>query len=426
MQYIKRFLVILAFVAMPGAAWAQAGAGDIFTVALVPVEATASSSEEARLLAQDSGRRQALQILMRRLTLESDWPYLPQPGISELLDMQVGFEVNNERFSTQAGVANRYLAEITYSFRRDRVRALLRSQGIAFSESQAATALVVPILERGGAYALWGEENTWAGSWYEQDLTHELVPMILPLGDLSDTTIVTVDDVIQGNWEALGYLASRYNVDRVFIAHAVIVGDQQNSRLYARMTEITADGIGRVYETQVSGVDESLGGTLGGLGDRAITLLSAQFQEGWKAQTLVNYDVQHRIQATARFGSLSEWVRIRDALQNSAMVNDYSAWAMSSGGAEVAVTFVGSPQQLGITLRQRGVALNGSRGLWELALRDSEYDSRDDLSMAALPPVETVQAQARQNPNAPTLSEEDLQSIFESSEPPATMQPVED
>ena len=453
--------------------WAQDadGTADIFTVARVPVEATAASAEEARLIAQDRGRSRALQILLQRLTPSEDWPYLPRPRLSELLDMQVGFEVDNERFSTQSGSENLYLANITYSFRRDRIRPLLRTEGIPFSESQAAPALVLAVFDHGDTRLLWEGNNPWAASWHRADLTHELVPMTMPRGDLADLTTVPVDDVVAGNWQGLQFLANRYNVSRVLVAHGVLLETANGSTLYARLTEITENGVGEVHDTQVTGapvIDDLSGNVdLGDMGTRAITILTGRFQERWKAQTLVSYDVMHRLEATVQFEGLDDWVHIREAFEDSATVTEYDAHALSARGAEVAVTFVGTTEQLMITLDQRGVALSGDQGYWSISMRGSEFgrlsnaggtgtaavSSNDrasgvfdpsgkdamSLSQGARPPVETIVVRENASPNAPVLTGDDLNILFETQltpeeveerrrqglgDQPGTMQPV--
>ncbi len=390
---------------------------DIFTVARVAVDATAASAEEARLIAQDRGRSQAMRILLQRLTPSDDWAYLPRPGLRELLDMQVGFEVEQERFSTQAGAENRYLGQITYAFRPDMVRALLRSERLSFSETQAAPALVVPLFDSGAERLLWEETNRWAEAWYELDLSHELVPLSLALGDLADSSAVQADDVAMGNWEALRFLAERYQVDRIFVAHAVL----ESGALFVRMTEISANGVGQSAETQVSNANNAEA-PLGGLGLQAIRTLSSRISDRWKTQTRVSYDVQRRLEATAWFTSLEEWRLIRVALSSLPTVTGYDAFAMSATGAEVDVTFVGTPQQLAITLSERGVLLRGEENRW--ALRASAA-APPVAGYGGQPPVELVQNtqnSGASSPNAQTLTDDELGNIFDE---PLTQEEIE-
>lgn len=420
----RAIIVIFSLLALAGPAAAQSSS-DIFTVARVPVDASAASAEEARLIAQDRGRSQALRILLQRLTPSEEWAYLPQPGLNELLNMQVGFEVEEERFSTRAGAENRYLAQITYSFRPDHVRALLRGEHISFSETQAAPALVLAVFENGGAPILWEDvaENPWAASWYTMDLSHELVPLSMPIGDLADSTAAPVDAVLTGSWDVLGPLAERYGVSRVFIAHAILQGDPATGTLFARMTEITPNGVGQVVETQVATANNAEA-PLHGLGTQAISIMSGRLSDRWKAQTIVSYDVQRRIEATAWFATLAEWRTINSALASLPTVTEYAPTAMSSMGAEVEVTFVGTPEQLMITLGQRGVVLRGEQGRW--ALRSRATASASTEFAGPQPPVETVQAdipRAASTPNAQTLTDDDLGTIFEE---PLTEEEIED
>lgn len=417
-------LAVFAILLLAAPAAAQTSA-DIFTVARVPVDASAASAEEARLIAQDRGRSQAMRILLQRLTPSEDWAYLPRPDLNELLNMQVGFEVEEERFSTQA-TDNRYLARITYAFRPDMVRALLRAEHIAFSETQAAPALVLPVFTHGGSTILWEEENPWAAAWYDFNLSHELVPLSMPLGDLGDSTSAPLEAVQAGNWEVLGPLAERYGASRVFIAHAVLEGEPGTGTLFVRMTEISENGVGQVVETRTAGANNTEA-PLGGLGIDAIQILSGRLSDRWKAQTLVSYDVQRRIDATAWFATLAEWRTINNALSDLPTVTEYNTYAMSSMGAEVSVTFVGSPEQLQITLGQRGVVLRGEGGRW--ALRSRTTASAMTEFGGAQPPVETVAADRAvrpagdEPPTAQTLTDDDLGSIFEE---PLTEEEVED
>ena len=73
----------VAFAAVTAASSAYAAGEDVFVVARVPVQARADSATAAKNAAQASGRRRAMDILLRRLTPEEDWIYLPKRAASE-------------------------------------------------------------------------------------------------------------------------------------------------------------------------------------------------------------------------------------------------------------------------------------------------------------------------------------------------------
>ena len=114
-----------------------------------PVEASAATAAQAKSMAQNQGRRRAMTLLLRRLTVERDWPSLPHftatlapdeelvpdEGLPDeqimpqgmvfddngLRALESGFEIYDEKSS-----ASLYRAFITYRFKPNAVRRLLR------------------------------------------------------------------------------------------------------------------------------------------------------------------------------------------------------------------------------------------------------------------------------------------------------------
>src|SRR6185437_13865397 len=73
---------------------------DVYTVANVPVDATAASADAARDAARLQGEHRAYTILLTRLTRASDASRLPPANDATLNDLIQGFEVANERHSS--------------------------------------------------------------------------------------------------------------------------------------------------------------------------------------------------------------------------------------------------------------------------------------------------------------------------------------
>src|SRR5260370_3811767 len=144
-------LAALLWSAGPAGAAAPA---DIFTVAGVPVDATASNAVAAREAARIDGQRRAFRILLERLTIAADHPRLPRVGDQQLTDMVRDFEVASERSS-----AVRYLATYTFRFRPDAGRTLLPDAGIPFAETVSKPVIVLAVLRRDDPTLLWDDPN---------------------------------------------------------------------------------------------------------------------------------------------------------------------------------------------------------------------------------------------------------------------------
>lgn len=234
-------------------AFAQGVNRTVFIVPEVPVFAKASTAAEAQKIAQRKGRLQAMDILLRRLTAEEDWQYLPtlatgapasagalvepEAPESDLFGIEFDEPINKrtksalslnpadlDLFSEGLAIfdektsATTYRARITYRFKPEGIRNMLEIAGLPYSESQARRALIIPILEtRQGTY-LWETRNPWARAWLARPLENELTPMILPRGDRQDMSIAALMDVENLNPVALSQLSARYQAPQVILA----------------------------------------------------------------------------------------------------------------------------------------------------------------------------------------------------------------
>lgn len=268
----------IVFLGAFGGTAALAVGEDVFVVPRVTVQAQADSATAAKARAQAQGRRRAMDILLRRLTVEDDWPYLPrlagaqsavdapapgseidtyarEPGAGpalpndiidpafsplqrriitltdrDLEELESGFEVYNEKSSSRT-----YRAFITYRFKPAAVRRLLRDSQIPYSEAQTRTALVLPVLQTQSDIYLWEENNPWMAAWKVRPYNNELTPMIAPLGDLEDQAAVTARQALALNPEALQLMADRYSVSQVIVAHAYLRQVNGEDRLRVRL-----------------------------------------------------------------------------------------------------------------------------------------------------------------------------------------------
>ncbi|MEM6648863.1 MAG: DUF2066 domain-containing protein [Pseudomonadota bacterium] len=254
---MRQYLGIYRLLTLVGMMWGvgvsplMANPTEIFSVPQVPVAAEADTSAEAKQIAQSQGRKQALDILLRRLTAEEDWGYLPslatntaakasvsatafdeqaygggfdgglpfnrkQPVVilpDDLPQLEQGFAIFDEKAS-----GNSYRAKITYRFKPDGIRQILESAALPYSEAQARPALILPVLETEDGLYLWETKNPWARAWLARPLVNELTPLILPNGDAEDIATLTVDQAKGLEAEYLGPLASRYGVDQIILA----------------------------------------------------------------------------------------------------------------------------------------------------------------------------------------------------------------
>ena len=78
------------------------------------------------------------------------------------------------------------------------------------------------------------EDNPWRKAWLDLNTDNDLVPIIVPLGDLDDSETISAEEALRGNEVKLQSLKLRYEAETVLVAvaepegessiHAVISG----------------------------------------------------------------------------------------------------------------------------------------------------------------------------------------------------------
>ena len=352
----------------------------VFAVAQVPIDAEAASSAEARELAIAAGQRAALEILLRRLTVEGTT--LPEPAEGSIAAMVAGFEIGGELVST-----TRYRASLTVDFDPAEVRRLLRESGVAYAETVSKPVLVVAVQRDPSGILLWEDGNRWRRAWEERPRHGGLVPILLPLGDIIDLGTVDAARALESDTEPLTALGQLYGTSEVVVAVAGLSGSAAVAKLSApaeagtedaegeasaagraltlSLRRIAADGNHVAQTTLIGRAEETERALLERGSDRIVALL----EDAWKAANLIRYGEDHVLQATVPIASLGEWVSIQQRLAALAMVASVEIDSLSLGEGRLTLRYHGTSDQLRLALDQSDLALTPTADEWVLGPR---------------------------------------------------------
>ncbi len=343
---IKNALALAAIVVsvcLPG--FASAEEAEIFTVRDVEVDATAEAAAKARDIAISQGQRIALRDLLRRLTLKDDWPRLPTPSGAELNGLIKGFEVEEEKNSQ-----TRYLGKLSFAFKANSVRSLLRRYDIPFSEIRAKSTLLIPVYQTPEGPIIWAEENTWAETWTKSGFAQALAPVVLPLGDLEDIAAISPESVATAEWAQLGPIAARYGAGDIIIPVAKTVEEPGGITTSVDVVQMSANGSSQYSVTfSAASEEEALA--------QAVASIGGEKQENWKRRTIIQYGSEDLFEATIVFRSFNEWLSIRQRLANIPSITELRLVGLTVEGAQVNMKIAGSLENLSIALAQSDLEL---------------------------------------------------------------------
>lgn len=353
-----------AIAAVPG----NARASDIYTVAGVHVDERANDEVAAKTTGIAKAQRDALRKLMERITLRTDHPRLPEATDAVVSRTLRDFAVTEEKFG-----GGRYIATLSIRFNPEDVRDVLRSSGIPFAEIQSGPMVMLPVYQNAGSTLLWDEPNPWFDAWLRRELPTGLVPLVLPMRDLSDISAITAEQAIAGDETRLQSIASKYDAFGVVVALAQQRTDPVNNVPSLEVT-MTTHHPGEPARVVTRGFQAREGTDLNGLFDLTADELVVELEEAWKRDNLEQAGSQQQIRILVPVSRLSEWLDVKRKMSSVPSVKGMNVARLSVREAEVDLTFLGQPEQLrrALALKDLDMTYAEDKSAWVVRPRSAE------------------------------------------------------
>jgi hypothetical protein len=350
---------VLALAASP----ALAAGADIFTVADVPVDATAANANAARDQARGDGEQRAYEIMLGRLTLASDHARLPPATDAVLNDLVSGFAVAGERVS---GV--RYIAKYTYHFRPDAVRTMLRGLAIPFCDTPSKPVVALGVLQGGAAPLLWEDPNPWRDAWTAGAPSTGLVPIVLPYGEIEDVQAIDAAAALAGDAARIQAVSQRYAGADVLVAAATLDSAATPHTLVVKATRYAGAGDAAPQswtKSYAAAPDQSDAALFAA----AVAGTQAQLEDAWKQANMLDYSQSATIVVRVPTGALDHLVDVQGRLGQIPVIQHTDLLALDRQQARLALHYYGTQDQLRSALAQHDLALAGQDPDWVLDRR---------------------------------------------------------
>jgi hypothetical protein len=332
----------LAFAILPLLPRAAA-AGDTFTVTGVHVDASGPSATVAQAAAIAQGRPKAWAILYKRIAKAQDAGRMPKPDDLSLQRMIRSFTVNNERRST-----TRYVADVTYTFSPEGVQAAMQAEGVALNFVQAKRILLVPFAPN------YSPSSPWAAALSPRRYATSTVPFLQPGAGSESLAGTGFDDV---NWADVEPFASRIRATEA----ALVQVKADSGHLTINLKRIGAGQLPTASTIDVPMLPGGAAGTYSSAADAAVR----EIEEMWK--TPPNFAQVGHLTANVHVTSLALWSALQSGVASAQNVSAMTVEAMDIGEARVAITYLGTADQLRQALADRGIVLSKAGGDWILS-----------------------------------------------------------
>jgi len=328
MAFLRFVAALLAAACLSSTAMAQVE--KVYTVNDLAIDETAGSATEAVQNGRAKARLMAAQRLVEKLTLAED-----RQGANPPIDYQAlaRLVISTDTGADEKRTPTRYIANLGMRFKPSEVRQFLESRNVAYVETQAGRALLVP-----AASGL--DPVAWANVWTGKADDTRLTPYVVSEEAWPrHPTWADVEPEARGKGAVRAVVAEAYN---------------QGGAMYVRLTEMRAGE--SPVALAVAGPFPSFDAAQPGVVDALET--------AWKKASVVRTSGSTGMDLVASFNTAGDWVRIRKGLEQSRMIRDMKIVALSTQGADISFIYSGRPDQLAADLRSRGLDLQGADGGW--------------------------------------------------------------
>jgi len=341
---------------------------DVFTIANIHVDVTDKTASAARKKALSRGENTAFNLLLERLTLRIDHKRLPVLNSKQISTYVKDFAVKNEKNSEI-----RYLADLTFRFKPDDIRKLLRDNDIQFAETISKPILVLPVYQLAGAVFLWDDPNPWREAWIgnvgitktrKRMRASGLVPMVFGDGDLGDIAAISAELAIKGDAQRLLAIAKKYKVAKTLVIFANLSSTLQGTPvLKIRVSKYGKDTVRHVFSMQIKANKME---TIGVLIERSANEVNAKIEELWKSDNLLKFEDIGVVAVSYPINKLGEWVDLKSRLKKVAVIENIELVIFSRSEVRLNIHFIGGVDQLKLALAQLDMKLKEEEGSWVL------------------------------------------------------------
>jgi hypothetical protein len=327
----------------------------LYTVSNVEVDVTAKDASTAKLKAISEAQVKAFTILAERLGGPEAVTAVAYLGEADIGRMMSSLSIQSEKSGP-----GRYIGKLSIAFLPDKVRQAFAELGVTYSEERAPRIVVLPVWNGPVGPVAW-EENAWRKAWLSLNAENDLVPVIVPLGDLDDSETITAEEALRGNAVKLESLKLRYEAEAVLVAVAEPAGE---ASLRAVMSG--ASPLGNVtFDKVFDGAEGGLEAAAAMAAQRFVALLN----EKWKVASAGDPQQAAPVQTiavTVPFTTAGQWNGIRAQLLSVQGVAQIDVTTMAAGGARIRLGFTNGFGQLQQSLAVVGMRLVDIKGAWVL------------------------------------------------------------
>ena len=325
----------------------------LFIVSGVEVDVTDSDASKAKLKAISEAQVKAFKILVERLGEPGDAEKVKHFKPGQIGRLMSSLSVEEERSGPQ-----RYVGKLTIKFLPERVRKALANIKFNYVTEQSPRILIIPVWRTENGPVVW-EDNPWRAAWQSLNAENSLVPVLVPLGDLTDSRTLPPEFTLNAPSDRLEALGYRYEAKAVLLAYAEPLGDNSVQASMSGDSPVGKIAFDKRYVSTEGGIEAAAQQAAA----RFHTVMTFKWKKSRRRNGVSDIGVQV-VNVAVPFSSLNEWNAMRGQMTITPGVTAVDVNSLSSTGANVRLTYNVSFEQLRASMHQQRLNLVLVGGVW--------------------------------------------------------------
>jgi hypothetical protein len=363
---LAAFLLVLTAIAPHRAGAVSPVETGMFSVAGVEVDVTDKDAASARTRAIIEAQVKAFYVLAERLGSSEASQRLAGMDARDIGRMLRSLSIEEER-----SAPGRYIGKLTVRFLPAKIREAFGQRGIEVVEDQAPPIVILPLWKGPNGPVIW-EENLWRKAWLDLKAEQSVVPIIVPLGDLEDTSAISADEALAGDAIKLESLMLRYEAKAILVAvaepdpaggiHAVMQGESPLGRVNFDKTYTSEDG---ALETAAAVAARRFDEVMLEKWRSVKIKMAAEARARAEAERQATR-ASSSLAVAVPFSGIHQWNGIRARLLGTPGVIGVDVSTIAQNGAVIQLAFFDSVETLQSALSGSGLRLVRAGGTWVL------------------------------------------------------------
>ena len=360
---LKQFRLLLAVLlfCVAGSLVAQAAGPvetSIFAVQGVDVDVTDTDAATAKNKALVEVQVKAFRQLAERLGSPEVVAAVEAMETKDILPYLRSLSIEQESISP-----GRYQGKLTVRFLPEKIKSFYSSHGVRVASGQGPAFLVLPMWKSANGPQLW-EDNPWRQAWINLRAEQSQVPVIVPLGDLDDSEIISAQDVLSGDEVKLEAIRRRYDVKSVLVAFAEPTEDGGIRATMNGNTPLGKITFDKTYRAESGDTRESAELATKRFHQVMIEKFRSDSAKQASAEGGDSGSRRQTLSVAVPFAGPSEWNRMRSRILSTPGVVGLDVSSLGGDGAVVKLTVMGDMDKIEGRFRTSGLQLFRAGSSW--------------------------------------------------------------